>query len=336
MKIMKIKEFFKKHRFTLMIIHNSGKTAKQLRLNFVVLYILLGAVLFTNIFLIGSLVINTNRANELDTSNTLLATELQREKDRNNHLQNIVASSNEQILTLKGSLADNAELTEERLKMLNRTQDELDELVSIFNERTNSNLDSASKIASRSRDLSETGSEDAVIRIAKSLAKEDEITSLLAEKHDAYTELRENLDSQLNYLDSRPDFFPTYGSISSGFGYRSDPASGAWVMHNGVDIINSPGTEIYAAASGYVLYAGFQPSYGYVITIDHGYGYKTVYAHLSEILVEEGTYTKKGELVGLMGSTGYSTGTHLHFEIRYDDVPFDPLTMVNPDDQFRQ
>lgn len=316
-----------------MIIHNSGKTAQQIRLNFVVLYVLLAAVLLTNLFLITSLIVNTNRANALDANNSLLSVELQKEKDRSSHLQNIVASSTNQIATLKGSLADNAELTEERLKMLNKTQAELDELVLLFNEQTNSNIDSASKIVSRSRSIPGADTEGAVIRIAKSLAKEDEITSLLASRQDAYSELRSEFTDQLNYLDSRPDFFPTYGSISSGFGYRNDPASGAWVMHNGVDIINQPGTEIYAAASGYVLYAGYQPSYGYVISIDHGYGYKTVYAHLSEILIEEGAEVKKGELIALMGSTGYSTGNHLHFEIRYDDVPFDPLTMVDPEDQ---
>lgn len=316
-----------------MIIHNSGKTAQQIRLNFVVLYILLAAVLLTNLFLISSLIINTNRANTLDADNSLLSVELQKEKDRNNHLQNIVASSSNQISTLKGSLADNAELTEERLKVLDKTQAELDELVALFNEQTNSNLDSVSKITSRSRTIPGADTEGAVIRIAKSLAKEDEITSLLASRQDAYSELRSEFTDQLDYLDSRPDFFPTYGSISSGFGYRNDPASGAWVMHNGIDIINQPGTEIYAAASGYVLYAGFQPSYGYVISVDHGYGYKTVYAHLSEILIEEGAEVKKGELIALMGSTGYSTGNHLHFEIRYNDVPFDPLTMVDPEDQ---
>lgn len=326
---MKIKEFLKKHGFTLMIIQNSGKTARQIRLNFVVLYVLLAAVLLTNLLLIASVVINSNRANELDTSNSLLSAELQKEKDRSDHLQNIVASSTTQIATLKGSLADNAELTEERLRVLNKTQEELDDLVSIFNEQTKSNIDSASKIASRSRDIAGVDTESTVIRIAKSLAKEDEITSLLSSKQNAYAELRKELNSQLDYLDSRPDYFPTFGSISSGFGYRNDPVSGAWVMHNGVDIINEAGTEIYAAASGYVLYAGYQPSYGYVVSIDHGYGYKTVYAHLSEILVEEGAEVKKGELVALMGNTGYSTGDHLHFEIRYNDVPFDPLTMVN-------
>lgn len=319
-----------------MVIQNSGKTAKQIRLNFIVLYVLLAAVLFTNLFLITSLIINTNRANELDSSNTILSAELRKEKDRSNHLQGIVASSTTQISTLKGSLADNAELTEERLKVLNKTQTELDELVALFNEQTNSNIDSVSKIASRSRDITGVDTENAVIRIAKSLAKEDEITSLLSSRQDAYAELRYELDKQLDYLESRPDFFPTYGSISSGFGYRNDPATGAWVMHNGIDIINDPGTEIYAAASGYVIYAGFQPSYGYVVSIDHGYGHKTVYAHLSEILVEEGSTVKKGELIALMGSTGYSTGNHLHFEIRYNDVPFDPLTMVDPDDQMKQ
>lgn len=325
-----MKEFYKKHQFTLMVIHNSGKSSQQIRLNFVVIYILLAAILCTNVFLITSLLINKGENSRLTYDNHYLSTELQKEKDRNSTLQNIVKSSTTQIKTLKGSLADNTELTEERLKIINKTQEELDELVTLFNQQTNSNIESASQISSRSRPMSGQDTEKAIIEIAKSLAKEDEISSTLMEKRDAYRELRSELTDQLDYLEARPDRYPTEGFISSGFGYRNDPFTGAWVMHNGIDIVNSVGTEIYAAASGYVIFAGFQSSYGYVVYIDHGYGYKTVYAHLSEILVEEGTHVKKGELIALMGSTGYSTGSHLHFETRYDDVPFDPLTIVTP------
>lgn len=330
---MKIKDFFHRQRFTLMIIHNSGKSARQIRLNFVVIYVLLTVAIALNLFLIASLVFNAHRASELDNSNAKLSVSLQIEQDKNRNLQNIVKSSNSQIETLKGSLASNAEITEERLKLINETEKELNGLIRIFNEQTHSDL--ASPIASRSsssedRTYQGEDTEEAVIRIAKTLATDDEISSLLLEKQDSFKQFKDVVNEQLDYLETRPDFYPTYGFVSSGFGYRSDPATGAIVMHNGVDIVNNTGTEIYAAGTGYVIYSGYRPSYGYTVMIDHGYGHRTVYAHLSEIYVEEGDSVKKGELIALMGSSGYSTGSHLHFEIRYNDIPFDPLTMLNP------
>lgn len=313
-----------------MIIHNSGKSAKQMRLNFVVIYALLVVAILLNIFLISSLVFNTHRANTLDSSNAELSNHLQIEIDRNRNLQEIVKSSNTQIATLKESLASNTEITEKRLQIIGDTEKKLNELVRLFNEQTHSDLEAP--IASRSlgdRMIGSENAEDAVISIAKSLASEDEISSILLEKQDAFKELKGDLTEQLDYLETRPDLFPTYGFISSGFGYRSDPASGYTVMHNGIDIVNETGTEIYAAGSGQVIYAGYRPSYGYTVMIDHGYGHRTVYAHLSDFFVEEGDQVKKGELIAYMGSTGYSTGSHLHFEIRYNDIPFDPTTMLN-------
>lgn len=115
--------------------------------------------------------------------------------------------------------------------------------------------------------------------------------------------------------------WPASGRPTDRYGYKTQ--SGRW--HNGVDISNSSGTAIYAADSGFVVVAGWQNNgYGNLIVIDHRNGYVSYYAHLSGLYVSAGQSVSKGTMIGLMGSTGNSSGPHLHFELRYKDVRQDP------------
>ncbi len=105
----------------------------------------------------------------------------------------------------------------------------------------------------------------------------------------------------------------------------------SWHCHHAVDIANSEGTPVYAADSGYVVVAGWRESgYGNTVIINHGNGFQTLYAHLSAISVSAGQSVVKGQRVGLMGNTGYSTGPHLHFEIREGSKLCNPLEFVSP------
>jgi murein DD-endopeptidase MepM/ murein hydrolase activator NlpD len=112
--------------------------------------------------------------------------------------------------------------------------------------------------------------------------------------------------------------------MSSGFGYRSDPFTGGGAMHSGLDFKGPHGTAILAAAPGVVTHAGPQSGYGYTIEIDHGQGMMTRYAHLSGFTARLGETVAAGQQVGRMGSTGRSTGTHLHFEVRLNGVAVNP------------
>lgn len=116
--------------------------------------------------------------------------------------------------------------------------------------------------------------------------------------------------------------------ITSPFGYRVHPIWGIRMFHSGIDISGSYGDNIYAVNSGRVIYAGWQSGYGKVIIIDHGNGMSTLYAHCSQLLVREGQEVKKGEIIGKVGSTGWSTGPHLHFEVRRNGTPINPLSMI--------
>ena len=113
-------------------------------------------------------------------------------------------------------------------------------------------------------------------------------------------------------------------SLTSPFGYRVDPFLGRLALHPGVDLAEAYGAEIHAAATGRIVHAGLAGGYGIMVEIDHGNGLATRYAHMSEALVEEGQEVDKGAVLGRLGSTGRSTGPHLHYEVRVDGEPVDP------------
>jgi murein DD-endopeptidase MepM/ murein hydrolase activator NlpD len=120
--------------------------------------------------------------------------------------------------------------------------------------------------------------------------------------------------------------WPADGPITSPFGIRRHPIFRITHLHTGVDIGALWGSPVLAAADGQVIHAGWFGGYGKLVVVDHGAGVSTLYAHLYEILVSPGASVRRGQVVGRVGSTGFSTGPHLHFEIRIDGQPIDPLS----------
>ncbi|MFH1542273.1 MAG: peptidoglycan DD-metalloendopeptidase family protein [bacterium] len=118
---------------------------------------------------------------------------------------------------------------------------------------------------------------------------------------------------------------PTTGRFTSSYGWRRHPIWGGKNFHRGQDIANKYGTPIKAADAGEVIFAGWWDGYGKAIVIDHGRSTTTVYGHMSRLYKQVGDIVAKGQIVGLMGSTGYSTGPHLHFEVRKNGKPVDPM-----------
>lgn len=112
--------------------------------------------------------------------------------------------------------------------------------------------------------------------------------------------------------------------MSSPYGYRVHPVLKYRTMHDGVDLAAPTGTDVYATGNGTVVKAHREPAYGNFIEINHGFGYRTCYAHLSKIFVKEGDSVKRGQVIGHVGSTGRSTGPHLHYEVRYRGTPVNP------------
>lgn len=114
-------------------------------------------------------------------------------------------------------------------------------------------------------------------------------------------------------------------TVASGYGYRNDPIYGTTKFHEGLDFAAQIGTPVFATADGVVEDAGWKGGYGQCIDLSHGYNYITRYGHLSEILVEPGKTVKRGEMIGKVGSTGKSTGPHLHYEVRFKDEAQNPV-----------
>ena len=120
----------------------------------------------------------------------------------------------------------------------------------------------------------------------------------------------------------------SWRKLTSPFGYRTHPTTGQWKFHNGVDLANDQGTPIYAVRSGTVTVATYGSTYGYYVTINHGDGFSSLYAHMTHYKVSKGQYVEKGQLIGYMGSTGRSTGPHLHFSIFYNGSAVNPMNYI--------
>ena len=140
--------------------------------------------------------------------------------------------------------------------------------------------------------------------------------------------LQEFLENQKMLLASTPSIKPAKGWISSRFGYRKSPFTGKKEFHKGLDISTRKGSPIVASADGTVSFTGRDRGFGRVVVIKHGYGLKTKYAHLKKSLVKKGQYVKRGETIALVGNSGRTTGSHLHYEVHLNGVPVNPLRYV--------
>lgn len=149
---------------------------------------------------------------------------------------------------------------------------------------------------------------------------------------DTYRENLEEMVSSLEerqaYLEAKPSIWPARGRITSRYGYRRSPFSGKREFHQGVDVAAPRGTPVVATGAGVVTFAGWRSGYGRTVMINHGYGYKTFYAHNDSIKVKVGQQVSKGQVIAYMGSTGRSTGSHVHYEVHVNGKPTNPANYM--------
>ena len=136
------------------------------------------------------------------------------------------------------------------------------------------------------------------------------------------------LDQRARWISQTPAITPVKGILTSGFGYRSDPVTHGRGDHQGVDIAAAPGQPVRASADGIVMRAGVIGGLGTAIYLAHGYGITTRYGHMSKVEVRPGQRVKRGDIIGRVGNTGRSTGYHLHYEVRQDGEPVNPLVYI--------
>ena len=158
-----------------------------------------------------------------------------------------------------------------------------------------------------------------------------DVERLQAEARDreqSLAELERLLQGKKEMLAHTPSIWPTTGWVTSGFGFRTSPFTGLTQMHEGLDISNRTGTSIVAPADGFVTSVGTDHGHGKILVISHGFGMMTRYSHLSKAVVRLGQRVKRGDKVAEMGATGLTTGPHLHYEVRLNGIPVNPMRYI--------
>ena len=151
-----------------------------------------------------------------------------------------------------------------------------------------------------------------------------EITS----RERSFRELKDLLEAKRSVLASTPTIWPVRGLITAGYGYRVSPFTGQREMHEGLDIATSFGTPIMATADGVVSFVGPLAAFGNVVFINHGHGFTTFYAHTSSARVKEGQQVKRGQIIAYVGTSGRTTGPHVHYEVQVNGATVNPLKYI--------
>lgn len=160
---------------------------------------------------------------------------------------------------------------------------------------------------------------------------QEEVKTLRAEallQELSFEELTQAMRDRRSLWSSTPSIWPVKGWLTSGFGNRVSPFTGHLAMHNGIDVATRRDTPVVAPANGVVSHEGFDSGLGRVLKIAHGYGMQTLYGHLAKSNMRIGQRVKRGDVIGLVGNTGLSTGPHLHYEVYINGLPVNPLRYI--------
>ncbi|MCP3659177.1 MAG: peptidoglycan DD-metalloendopeptidase family protein [Bacteroidetes bacterium] len=308
MNIKNIKNFFskiKKDRLTFIVIPHSNATPKNLSIPTSVVY---SFFLFVFIIIMASFFIVTKHINYLNTLT------------HNIILENKLEYFSKELIKNRNFLSKLKNIDSELRVLLN-----MKEKKAIIDANAIGGPKVIDEIIATKINNSKIIFSPKEFTVSLRIMRQEILTQLESAK-----EINSYIKKQKNIEKSKPSIWPTSGGyISSVFGYRVHPVSGRTELHKGIDIANRRGTPIIATADGVVKYANWLGGYGKLILIKHGYGYSTLYGHLSKILVKHGQKVKKGDRIGLMGNTGISTGSHLHYEIRYYNKSKNPLNFVD-------
>lgn len=271
------------------------------------------------LFYISDLKMNVD---ELNRKNQLL---IEKNNQLNSNLENITNS----IVKLDQETKDHLEIIQKQKEELSEIEKNFED-ISLEKDAALKeildmikNLDIFNSLISRSGSMYTATNQiqEAQLIIRETLGDTEEARDLISK-------LDKEKEKIEDYRRRYPDYKPVTGRLTSRFGYRRDPFTGQTTYHNGIDIGATTGTPIYSAAYGTVIYTGYNSSSGNHIIIDHGNGFKTYYKHLSKIEVKTGAVVNKGQRIGQVGSTGRSTGPHLHFEVHLYGTIKNPLEYV--------
>lgn len=174
--------------------------------------------------------------------------------------------------------------------------------------------------------LGEKRQEEALKEMSQELAQ---LKGVALKQEASLQALIEYFEDKRSMYTATPRSWPVRGWVTSPFGNRTSPFSGILKFHEGIDIAAQTGTPVVAPADGVVIKAGFGTGYGNMVEISHGYGMRTLYAHNSRLNVKAGQKVKRGDVIAYVGDSGSSTGPHLHYEVRINNIPVNPIRYLN-------
>ncbi|MGB9840580.1 peptidoglycan DD-metalloendopeptidase family protein [Thermovenabulum sp.] len=302
----------KKDSMTIMIVPHSDKKTLSFFLDSKKISIVKYGVIFS-LFLILFLTFNLIRyINLIKSENYKLLQENQNYKE----MEHKIKEYNQQ----KKQLEDKINEVEKKLSKIEELEGKLNQVL----KDNTFKIQDYGLLQQKTTGLSSRGD----INRGELLLVLNDLNEKLAEKEKNLKNLSEALMELKERVDSIPGLWPVQGEITSYFGYRKNPFGRGREFHDGIDISAAYGTKIKAAANGVVIFAGYKAGYGYTVIINHNNGIQTMYSHASKILVRKGQKVLKGQDIAAVGSTGRSTGAHLHFSLLHNGRFIDPLTYI--------
>ena len=237
-------------------------------------------------------------------------------------IHDLYSTTTEQNKLLDAKSAEINRLENESVAFKDIVNDKIEKFTDDFNKITDEYLEERTQMANRSGERTETAFTDDMRNLKTSL---DSLTQLYSRTNRPNGDL-DAAEAKINeFMKTIPTLWPTSGTITDRFGNRKDPFTKKIKFHTGLDIATDYGKSIKASASGKVIVVDEFYGTGKTVKIDHGKGITTVYGHCSKILVKEGQIVEKGEVIAKVGSSGRSTGPHLHLEIQLYGTPVNPL-----------
>lgn len=329
-----------KRNVTLLVVNNESGTTRKFVLSLVSLKVVLfTAAIVILIFVAGfidylGLMFQAMENKRLENENVMLKKQFQIVEGKLGALENSLERV--KIFTNKLKLITNINMEDRVTKLTMGTKpaagQALEEYEPMDQRVSNEKLAQQDKDFPREEKVNEVKDEVAVqpssqdyatlvIRIDKAV-KETQL------KEQSVIELWESLSERLSLLNSTPNIKPARGWLTSRFGYRLNPFTNKMQLHAGLDIAAAPGSPVYAPADGVVIFASYDETYGKLVSIDHGYGVTTRFAHNSQIYVRVGQKVSKYDVISSVGNTGRSTGPHCHYEVRINGIPVDPINFI--------
>jgi len=303
-------------KYSLIILSNSGQTVRQATIS-VVQLVVIAAFVAAGAALIGISLREYYALRHIQADNQRMQATISRQ----------VEEIDQQRLQIQSFAAD-INAVKDKLVKLDQFEEKIRVIANLEPSRIDENLFGVGGAAPEDLDpqLALSQRHEGLIREMHQQVHELDAASQYQEK--SFNVLMDSLAGQHNLLASTPAIRPTVGWMTSRFGHRVSPFTGRKEFHKGIDIAHRKGTAILATANGIVSYVGKKGTMGNVLVIDHGHGLVTRYAHLNKALKNRGENVKRGDIVAEMGSSGRSTGPHLHYEVHLNGVPVNPARYI--------